>query len=290
MRAAGSWCSATSTTGSWSCSNPPSRASWSATRRPRTPRWVRWCPSRTGTRWPSYVPDDAPVAFRGDAPSGPGYWFPPTVLTPARTDRTVTEEIFGPVVTVLPFDDEADAIALANDTDLRPVRVDLDRQPVAGAAGVARGGSGQPVGQLALVGALQHAVRRVQAVRPRPRARPRRAAVTSPKPRTSSSRSEKPDGSDPATGGQGRRHHRRRQRHRAGDRQADAGRGRDDRHRRHRPGHGQGRRRRTRRTRSSRSTSRTRSRSTRCSTPPPRPTARSTSRSTTRASARPRTT
>src|SRR3981189_121163 len=63
-----------------------------------------------------YVPDDAPVAFRGDAPSGPGYWFPPTVLTPPRTDRTVTEEIFGPVVTVLPFDDEADAIALANDT------------------------------------------------------------------------------------------------------------------------------------------------------------------------------
>ncbi|TRW80676.1 aldehyde dehydrogenase [Mycolicibacterium sp. 018/SC-01/001] len=63
-----------------------------------------------------YVPDDAPVAFRGDAPSGPGYWFPPTVLTPAPDDRTVTEEIFGPVVTVLPFDDEADAISLANDT------------------------------------------------------------------------------------------------------------------------------------------------------------------------------
>ena len=65
----------------------------------------------------SYVPDDAPVAFRGSAPSGPGYWFPPTVLTPQRSDRTVTEEIFGPVVTVLPFDDEADAIALANDTE-----------------------------------------------------------------------------------------------------------------------------------------------------------------------------
>ncbi len=65
----------------------------------------------------SYVPDDAPVAFRGNAPDGPGYWFPPTVLTPPRTDRTVTEEIFGPVVTVLPFDDEADAIALANDTE-----------------------------------------------------------------------------------------------------------------------------------------------------------------------------
>jgi acyl-CoA reductase-like NAD-dependent aldehyde dehydrogenase len=64
----------------------------------------------------SYVPDDAPVAFRGTAPSGPGFWFPPTVLTPSRTDRTVSDEIFGPVVTVLAFDDEPDAVALANDT------------------------------------------------------------------------------------------------------------------------------------------------------------------------------
>ncbi|MCV7384127.1 aldehyde dehydrogenase [Mycolicibacter longobardus] len=64
----------------------------------------------------SYVPDDAPVAFRGQAPTGPGFWFPPTVLTPAATDRCVTEEIFGPVVTVLPFEDEADAVALANNT------------------------------------------------------------------------------------------------------------------------------------------------------------------------------
>jgi phenylacetaldehyde dehydrogenase len=64
----------------------------------------------------SYVPDDAPVAFRGSAPDGRGFWFPPTVLTPQRTERCVTDEIFGPVVTVLTFDDEHDAIALANDT------------------------------------------------------------------------------------------------------------------------------------------------------------------------------
>lgn len=64
----------------------------------------------------SYVPDDAPVAFRGTAPAGRGFWFPPTVLTPQRTDRCVTDEIFGPVVTVLAFDDERDAVALANDT------------------------------------------------------------------------------------------------------------------------------------------------------------------------------
>lgn len=64
----------------------------------------------------SYVPDDASVAFRGTAPAGRGFWFPPTVLTPQRTDRCVTDEIFGPVVTVLAFDDEHDAITLANDT------------------------------------------------------------------------------------------------------------------------------------------------------------------------------
>ncbi|MCG5433777.1 aldehyde dehydrogenase family protein [Mycobacterium sp. MYCO198283] len=64
----------------------------------------------------SFVPADAPVAFRGSAPSGAGFWFPPTVLTPPRDHPTVTEEIFGPVVAVLPFDDEADAVALANDT------------------------------------------------------------------------------------------------------------------------------------------------------------------------------
>jgi betaine-aldehyde dehydrogenase len=65
----------------------------------------------------AYLTDDAPVAFRGTAPTGPGYWLPPTVLLPERNHRTVVEEIFGPVVTVLPFDDEADAIALANDTE-----------------------------------------------------------------------------------------------------------------------------------------------------------------------------
>jgi betaine-aldehyde dehydrogenase len=60
---------------------------------------------------------DAVVAFRGSAPGGAGYWMPPTVLLPAsRSDRVATEEIFGPVVSVLPFDDEADAIALANDS------------------------------------------------------------------------------------------------------------------------------------------------------------------------------
>jgi acyl-CoA reductase-like NAD-dependent aldehyde dehydrogenase len=65
----------------------------------------------------SYVPDGAPVAFRGSAPDGPGFWFPPTVLAPVSADDPAfTEEVFGPVVTVTPFEDEADAIAIANDT------------------------------------------------------------------------------------------------------------------------------------------------------------------------------
>ncbi|MFD8389295.1 aldehyde dehydrogenase family protein [Streptomyces sp. NPDC059680] len=64
----------------------------------------------------SYVPEDAP-ALRGSAPDGPGFWFPPTVLTGERPDgRAAREEIFGPVAVLLPFTDEQDAIRLANDT------------------------------------------------------------------------------------------------------------------------------------------------------------------------------
>jgi betaine-aldehyde dehydrogenase len=65
----------------------------------------------------SFVPDDAPVAIRGAAPDGPGYWFPPTVLAPvSNSDRAATEEIFGPVACVIPFEGEVEAIEIANDT------------------------------------------------------------------------------------------------------------------------------------------------------------------------------
>jgi acyl-CoA reductase-like NAD-dependent aldehyde dehydrogenase len=65
----------------------------------------------------SYVPSGAPVAFRGSVPDGPGFWYPPTVLAPVSfDDPAYLEEVFGPVVTVTPFTDEADAVALANDT------------------------------------------------------------------------------------------------------------------------------------------------------------------------------
>ena len=65
----------------------------------------------------SFLGDDAPVAFRGEAPDGPGFWFPPTVLAPmSNDDRASREEIFGPVAAVIPFSGEAEAVALANDT------------------------------------------------------------------------------------------------------------------------------------------------------------------------------
>ena len=65
----------------------------------------------------AYVPEDAPVAIRGEAPEGSGFWYPPTVLAPvSNEDRAAREEIFGPVVAVIPFDDEEDAIRQANDT------------------------------------------------------------------------------------------------------------------------------------------------------------------------------
>ncbi|MET9261158.1 aldehyde dehydrogenase family protein [Amycolatopsis sp. NPDC004079] len=66
----------------------------------------------------SYVTERTPVAFRGSAPSGPGYWFAPTVvLPPGLDDPLARDEIFGPVVAVVRFRDEADAVRMANDTE-----------------------------------------------------------------------------------------------------------------------------------------------------------------------------
>ncbi|CAN5245306.1 aldehyde dehydrogenase family protein [soil metagenome] len=65
----------------------------------------------------SYLEDGAPVAFRGSSPEGRGFWFPPTVLCPVSNDDCVArEEVFGPVVAVIPFEGEGEAIRLANDT------------------------------------------------------------------------------------------------------------------------------------------------------------------------------
>jgi betaine-aldehyde dehydrogenase len=54
--------------------------------------------------------------FRGETPDGPGYWYPPTLVEATNDDRLAREEVFGPVAALIPFDDEADAIRLANDT------------------------------------------------------------------------------------------------------------------------------------------------------------------------------
>ena len=65
----------------------------------------------------SYANGDAPVAIRGSAPEGAGFWFPPTVLCPvSNDDRAARDEIFGPVAAVIPFDGEEEAVRIANDT------------------------------------------------------------------------------------------------------------------------------------------------------------------------------
>ena len=65
----------------------------------------------------AYLEDGAKVAIRGSAPSGRGFWFAPAVLAPVDPrDRAAREEIFGPIVAVIPFADESEAVRIANDT------------------------------------------------------------------------------------------------------------------------------------------------------------------------------
>ena len=96
-----------------------------ATRPIRPPIWDPWSrPSTAGGSKASWlrvwaIPTGArsPCTRPGRCPTGPGYWFPPTVVAPAGTGWPMArEEIFGPVLAVIPFDDEEDAVRLANDT------------------------------------------------------------------------------------------------------------------------------------------------------------------------------
>jgi acyl-CoA reductase-like NAD-dependent aldehyde dehydrogenase len=64
----------------------------------------------------SFVEADARVAYRGEAPDGRGFWYPATLVEATNDDRIAREEVFGPVAAVIPFEDEADAIRIANDT------------------------------------------------------------------------------------------------------------------------------------------------------------------------------
>lgn len=65
----------------------------------------------------AFVSDEAKVVARGSCPDGEGFWYPPTVLAPmSNGDEAARQEIFGPVVCVIPFEGEAQAIEIANDT------------------------------------------------------------------------------------------------------------------------------------------------------------------------------
>src|SRR4051812_34176838 len=54
--------------------------------------------------------------FRGEAPSSSGFWYPATLVEAQPGDRVAREEVFGPVAALIPFDDEADAVRIANDS------------------------------------------------------------------------------------------------------------------------------------------------------------------------------
>ncbi|NLU75176.1 aldehyde dehydrogenase [Streptomyces sp. HNM0575] len=64
-----------------------------------------------------YVPEDEPALIRGEVPAGKGFWYPATVLEGRPGDRRSAEEIFGPVAVAIPFDDEAEAVRIANDSE-----------------------------------------------------------------------------------------------------------------------------------------------------------------------------
>ena len=59
---------------------------------------------------------DREPLYRGEVPGGKGFWYPPTIVEASNDDRIAREEVFGPVAALIPFDDEADAVRLANDT------------------------------------------------------------------------------------------------------------------------------------------------------------------------------
>jgi betaine-aldehyde dehydrogenase len=64
----------------------------------------------------SFLDDDVPILFRGEAPEQKGFWFPCTLVQASNDDRIAREEVFGPVAALIPFADEEEAVRIANDT------------------------------------------------------------------------------------------------------------------------------------------------------------------------------
>ena len=126
---------------------------------------------RAGTR--ARAPRSSPAA---SVREGPGAFYPPTVLAGVDNAMTVAqEEIFGPVVTVIPFEDEADAIRIANDVRYGLMATVWTGDPARGHRLAARIKSGTVGINMPYTAFPGHPVRRLQAVRLRPRARDRDA-------------------------------------------------------------------------------------------------------------------
>ena len=91
--------------------------------------------------------------FRGEAPEGKGFWFPCTLVEASNDDRVAREEVFGPVAAVIPFEDEADAVRIANDTPYGLSGSIWTRERRARAPGGAGARGGRALGQLEHLGA-----------------------------------------------------------------------------------------------------------------------------------------
>ena len=110
------------------------------------------------------------VAFRGDVPDGPGFWFPPTVVTGASEhSRVANDEIFGPVVDGAAVRRRGRCRPARQRHAVRPVGLDLDRATEPAPAHGPRRAERHAQRELQLVGAVLDAVRWVQAERHRPR-------------------------------------------------------------------------------------------------------------------------
>ena len=120
------------------------------------------------------VEEGATVATGGKAPEhlDKGWYVEPTLLTNVSNDMTVAqEEVFGPVIALIPYEDEEDAIRIANDSRFGLAGCVFTSDPVARLRGRPPGAQRHVLGQHLRRG-LQLAVRRLQGVRDRPRARP----------------------------------------------------------------------------------------------------------------------